>query len=434
MKFKALKASIFLSVLFLVVYGGCNYLTSLRHDVGAFYFAWERYIPFIPLFIVPYMSIDLFFVAAPFLCANERELRTFSRRIVMAILVAGACFLLFPLHFAFERPHVEGILGVVFNHFRNMDQPFNEFPSLHIALRTILAVLYARKTRGLLNYAVRIWFSLIGFSTLFTYQHHVIDVIGGFALASLCIHLIQDEPLAQPTLSNPRVGLYFLGGSAILFLISFTFRPASLLFIWPAISMALISSAYFGVGPGIFRKRDGELPLLTHLLFWPVLLGQYLSWKHYARQGDAWNAIHPNLWIGRRLAGAEARHAVEQGVTAVLDLAGESTESPAFLSIAYRQLSIMDLTAPTLDQLDNGVEFIRARASGGIVYIHCKAGYSRTAAFAGAYLMAAGHAPNAEAAVQMLRSARPHIIIRPEIINALHDYQSRLISTALPTP
>src|SRR5262245_31673750 len=100
----AARASVLLSLLFLVVYGACNWITAQRTDVGTWYFAWERYIPFVPLMIIPYMSIDLFFVAAPFLCSDAQELRTFTRRISWAIVVAGVCFLALPLRFAFERP------------------------------------------------------------------------------------------------------------------------------------------------------------------------------------------------------------------------------------------------------------------------------------------------------------------------------------------
>src|SRR5271154_2808627 len=110
---KAIKTSILLCSLFVVVYGGANRLTALRHDVGTFYFEWERHIPFVPVMIVPYMSIDLFFIAAPFLCRDDRERRVLSNRIVAAILIAGSCFLLMPLHFAFARPHVDGPLGIV---------------------------------------------------------------------------------------------------------------------------------------------------------------------------------------------------------------------------------------------------------------------------------------------------------------------------------
>ncbi len=129
MIWSAARTSAGLSLLFLAVYGSCNWFTSLRTDVGTWYFEWERRIPFVPLMILPYMSIDLFFVAGPFLCRDRAELGTFRRRIVLAIVAAGGVFLLFPLRFAFERPAVTGWLGAVFDAFRTLDQPYNLFPS-----------------------------------------------------------------------------------------------------------------------------------------------------------------------------------------------------------------------------------------------------------------------------------------------------------------
>src|SRR5882724_6122609 len=146
--------SVLLSLLFLGVYGATNWITSQRTDVGTWYLAWERVIPFVPWMIVPYMSIDLFFVAGPFLCGDKRELGTLARRIIFAILVAGACFLVIPLRLAVDRPRADGWLGDVFTTFQGMDQPYNLFPSLHITLRTILASLYVRHTRGLVRLAV----------------------------------------------------------------------------------------------------------------------------------------------------------------------------------------------------------------------------------------------------------------------------------------
>src|SRR6266513_4114954 len=98
---KALGAAAGLSLLFLFVYGGCLWVTARRHDVGVFYCPWERGIPFVPFMILPYMSIDLFFVAAPFLFSLERELRVFVARVATAIIFAGFCFLVVPLRFAF---------------------------------------------------------------------------------------------------------------------------------------------------------------------------------------------------------------------------------------------------------------------------------------------------------------------------------------------
>src|SRR6185295_12032503 len=142
-KLSAARVSGALSLLFVVVYGGCNWITTQRHDVGTWYYSWERFIPFVPWMIVPYMSIDLFFVAAPFLCRTREELRALARRIAFAILVAGLFFLLMPLKLGVARPEVAGWTGALFKFLHGFDQPYNLFPSLHIALRTILAHAYA---------------------------------------------------------------------------------------------------------------------------------------------------------------------------------------------------------------------------------------------------------------------------------------------------
>ena len=187
---KALVASAGLSLLFLVVYGGCIWITSRRSDVGVFYFSWERAIPFVPFMILPYLSIDLFFVAAPFLCRTDRELRVFVWRVATAIVVAGCFFLFLPLRYAFPRPQAGGWLGAIFDWFRGLDAPYNLFPSLHAALLLLLADAYARRLRGLARLVVLLWFVLIGFSPLLTHQHHLIDILGGFALAAGCFCLI----------------------------------------------------------------------------------------------------------------------------------------------------------------------------------------------------------------------------------------------------
>jgi hypothetical protein len=416
---KAARTSVALCALFVAIYGGTNYLTSLRAGVPSSYLDCERRIAFVPLMIVPYMSIDLLFVAAPFLCRDDRERRVLAGRTTAAILIAGACFLLFPLQFAFDRPHVGGPLGLIFNSFRAIDRPFNQFPSLHIALQIILLAVYVRHTHGMLRWLVCTWFALIAASTLLTYQHHVIDVLGGAVLGALCVHLFQDVPLAQRVLPDGRIAALYAGGAIALIVAAMVLHPSGLVLLWPAMSMGLIASAYVGVGTGVYRKLDGRLPWLSKLLLGPVLLGQRVSLAYYARQSPAWSAVTDLLWCGRKLSQREARQAVSEGVVAVLDLSGEFSEAEPFLNVAYRQLSALDLTAPTRQQLDEAVAFIDEHTRKGIVYVHCKAGYSRTAAVAGAYLLASGKATSVEEAVAVLRAARPGIVIRPEVRRAL---------------
>ncbi len=415
MKLRAAITSALLSLLFLVVYPACNWITSLRPDVGTWYFEWEQRIPFVPFMILPYMSIDLFFVAAPFLCADERELRTLAKRITFAIAAAGVCFLLFPLRFAFDRPVASGWLGVIFDAFRGLDKPYNLFPSLHITLRTILADTYARHTKGALRIASVVWFILIAFSAVLTYQHHVVDVAGGFVLAAFCFYLFRETPALSQVAPNRRVAAYYAAGCV---------AAATLggVMWWPAVTTGIMTVAYLGAGVGVFRKEAGRVPLSAKLVLGPVLIGQQLSLLYYRRHCRAWDVVTPNVWIGRKLSDDEATDAIGQGVGAVLDLTGEFSEAQPFLSVAYRNIPILDLTAPTPRQLREAVAFIEEHAGKGVVYVHCKIGYSRSAAVVGAYLLASGQARTVEAAVETLRATRPSIVVRPEATAALQAF------------
>ena len=144
------------------------------------------------------MSIDLFYVTAPFLCRTERELAILAKRIAFAIIVAGICFLIFPLQFAFARPHADGWLGAIFDWFRGVDAPYNLLPSLHAGLMLILADVYFHNTGGVARLLTMTWFALIALSPLLTYQHHVIDIISGFGLAAVCFLIFRDRDLSSP--------------------------------------------------------------------------------------------------------------------------------------------------------------------------------------------------------------------------------------------
>jgi protein-tyrosine phosphatase len=416
-----------LSALFMVVYNATNFISAQRTDVGTWFFPWELAIPFVPLMIIPYMSIDLFFVAAPWVARDRRELNTLTWRITLAILVAGFCFLAFPLKLGFERHPVDGVLGLIFNPFLAVDKPYNLLPSLHIALRTILADLYARHTLGLTRLASNVWFSLIGVSTLFTHQHHLVDLAGGFLLALACFYLVADAPLRLPVVKNPRIGVYYAIGAVLAIAFSLLFWPWSAALLWPAVALGIVAPSYWGLGPGIFRKTVGRLPLATRIVLGPVLLGQQISLLYYRRQCRAWDEAAPGVWIGRTLTDTEAAAAIGQGVTGVLDLTAEFSEAAPFLAANYRHLPILDLTAPTQDQLREAVGFITEQSSSGTVYVHCKIGYSRSAAVIGAYLLASGQTATADDAVARLRSVRPTIVIRREALEALRAFEKSAI-------
>ncbi len=119
----------------------------------------------------------------------------------------------------------------------------------------------------------------------------------------------------------------------------------------------------------------------------------------------------------------EAADALRLGVTAVLDLTAEFSVPAPFRSVTYRNIPILDLTAPRLDQLNEMAAFIDEESRKGIVYVHCKIGYSRTAAAAAAYLLHTGTVSSVAEAIDLLRKIRPTMIVRPEIVAALNFYE-----------
>ncbi len=258
---RALGWLLFLGPFFFASYGFATWVTGLRDDVGSIAFAWESRIPFVPWTILPYWLIDLLYGVSLLLCRTRRELDTHALRLLAAQLIAVSCFLLFPLRFSFERPPVEGAFGWLFDVLESFDQPFNQLPSLHVALLVLLWVVYLRALPKALHWPLHALFALIGVSVLTTWQHHFIDVPTGLWLGFFCLWLLPDgarPPLAEARLSREPTrrrlaGAYALGTVA-LGIAALGVGGAALWLLWPAASLALVALAYLAIGPAAFQK------------------------------------------------------------------------------------------------------------------------------------------------------------------------------------
>lgn len=424
--------SIALGTLFFLVYGTCNWLTSLRGSVKSFHWAWEQRIPFVPGMVVPYMSLDLFFVGAIFLCRRE-EIATHAKRVTSAICIASACFLLFPLQFGFARPATGGFSGLLFDWLK-LDQPFNQFPSLHITLRSIVWAPFGRRVRGPLRWALIAWFVLIGLSVLLTYQHHVIDVIGGEFLTVIVFYLFPwnvKEETAGTGSFNARATLIYGVPATLLALIAVVLRPWGFLLAWPVCCLVLLSAAYAGTGPRMFRKREGRLSWAATALLLPYLIGSRISQALHHRSTDPWNQLTPNVLFGRLLRGQEASQLADAGVIAVLDLTPECNEAGALRERTYENIQILDWTVPSAPQLHRAVEFIREHSRSGKVYVHCALGVSRSAGVVAAYLLESSRAATAEQAVEAVRKVRPKIVVTPGWMRLLRTLERPTVSVPI---
>lgn len=81
--------------------------------------------------------------------------------------------------------------------------------------------------------------------------------------------------------------------------------------------------------------------------------------------------------------------------------------------VIYLQLATADfLTAPTQDQIKQGIDFIsNFECTGYSVYVHCKAGRTRSATLVACYLMQVNKW-NPTQALNYIKEKRPHIIMR----------------------
>jgi len=99
--------------------------------------------------------------------------------------------------------------------------------------------------------------------------------------------------------------------------------------------------------------------------------------------------------------------------------------------VEFLQLSTRDIfETPSQDKLQKGVEFIQdlVARTNGTVYVHCKAGRTRSATLVGCYLMTKNGC-NAEAAIRQMRERRPHILLKKPQLRALNTYYDNVIIT-----
>ena len=426
---RALAWLAFLGPFFFATYGLTNWLASERGDVGAIVFDWERHIPFVAWTIVPYWSIDLLYALSLFVCTTRRELDTHGKRLVCAQVIAIACFLLFPLRFTFERPPVEGAFGFMFNVLTGFDQPYNQAPSLHIALLVILWVLYARHVAGPWRWLLHAWFALIGVSILTTWQHHFIDLPTGIWVGWLCVWLFPDEGESLPARARVSaeplrraLALRYAIGAVLAGAVAFGVGGWGWWLLWAGAALALVAAIYLLLDEGAFQKRgDGSMHPASRWLLAPYFAGAWINSRWWTRRAAPADVIVPGLLLGR-LPWRTERDAL--GVTAIVDLTAELPFGSR--GIHYANVAQLDLIPPTTEQLARVVQAIDHACARGPALVCCALGFSRSATATAAWLLATGRAHDVAAAIALVRGARPGVVLGPAYAEALQRYARKL--------
>ncbi len=181
LKFAAV-VSLIGAVWFVIVYGGCDAFTAHRVQRLRVHLDAELLIPFIPETVLLYSSIYLLFLAAPFILRQRQDFLRLAIQLDLTILLAGIGFLLIPAQLAFRPESDLGIFPGLFRFADKLNLTYNLVPSLHVALSVACVAAFAPRASCLGAVCLWAWAVAISASTLLTHQHHVLDVLAGWAL------------------------------------------------------------------------------------------------------------------------------------------------------------------------------------------------------------------------------------------------------------
>ncbi|TGS82330.1 phosphatase PAP2 family protein [Mesorhizobium sp. M3A.F.Ca.ET.174.01.1.1] len=403
----------FLAPFFYSTYGFANWLASTRDHVGSIVFSWEHAVPFLAWTIVPYWSINLFYGLSLLLNGSRQGVDRLAGRYLAAQIVAVGCFILFPLTATFVRPATSGVPGFLFAVLGGFDKPFNQAPSLHIALLVIIWDHWRQRLGGILLPIWHGWCFLIGASVLTTWQHHFIDIPTGALLGFLALWLFPAKgelPLAGFRLTADakarRLSLYYATGAALALAgaaIGVFFCAVALVLLWPALALAIVAFGYAGAGAKVFQKTaDGHVSLASRVVLWPYRLGARLNVLAWTRKLPPVVAVSNGVFLGRFPAAGEANR-----FGTVIDLAAE-LERPRGAVGRWISLPMLDLLPPPADRLDQAAGAIEPARREGTVLVCCALGFQRSATVVAAWLVATGRSRTpAQARRQLAASGRP---------------------------
>ncbi len=182
------KAALINFLTFFAIYPALNSYSAGR-ELHKMYFTWELSIPLIDWMILPYLSMNFFFLVPLFFIRTEK-ISELSMACIISTIIAGLIFYLYPCQLGFIR-EVPQNFSVLYKGLFAIDKPFNLFPSLHITY-PILFVIFCRKNFGTISrIIVSLWLILVMISIVLTHQHHILDVVAGILLALVSCQISQ---------------------------------------------------------------------------------------------------------------------------------------------------------------------------------------------------------------------------------------------------
>src|ERR1700691_170005 len=146
----------------------------------------DRALPVVPVFRIPYVSLipNIGVSLVVFMFCRDRVYRSAAVTMIIVWFISYAFYFFLQSYIA--RPVITGTdpFSAMVRSIYASDQPYNDFPSLHTSLSTIIAIHWWRLDRRI-GIPAAIWTTLIVASTVLVKQHYLADVVVGLVLATV---------------------------------------------------------------------------------------------------------------------------------------------------------------------------------------------------------------------------------------------------------
>lgn len=157
-------------------------------------------IPFVPLFVLPYLSFFLLLLLPLLVISDQEQMRDVAFGFGMIVVLTSVVFLFWPttIPYAEVHPLTRGIIA--------MDVDRNAFPSLHASLALYCALCaWPTMRTALSRYSLFLWTSLVVVSALLIKRHLAVDIAGGALLGWAMHAALLRSPQAEAPDSEPVV-------------------------------------------------------------------------------------------------------------------------------------------------------------------------------------------------------------------------------------
>jgi membrane-associated phospholipid phosphatase len=185
-------------VVFGTIWASANSLSGDQAERYPLYLGFEQSIPFVPWAMAIYFTLDVLAAIMPFLLRSRSRAIALMVLLIVQVVIAFPFFVWVPIQVGFTGEATSGVWGEFVTDpigLPNYSQ-WNHLPSLHVAYSFTIAWAFRREYGARCWWWMALWATVVSVSVLFVHEHHVIDIVAGFALFLLT------APVLMPVLER----------------------------------------------------------------------------------------------------------------------------------------------------------------------------------------------------------------------------------------